>query len=442
MVIGRERSGKGSCRDFQTFSSFRTDGRKRPRRVNARTSAHGPPRCRAHDRALLARSPSPIMVWLEPAPPFVAPPGRGAVAAAVVGDACVFIGGADRDPEGAGRRVDPDVRAVDAAHGAVGTQDHNHARRRDPSRALGRVRDGRRRGRVRVRGTGPLHRRVLQRRGGPGHDALGVASARVSTRAGRRLRNGHIACAVRGGEALVVYGGSSPELGPMGDVHVLNRRRFSCGGDPAARRRASPEPREMHAGVFFAEKEELLVAGGRGRDGVVFRDAHVLDVRLMKWTRRFGFFAAGLRAVPPLRGASRAPKRKPPSAGGAFFGGFDGAALRASSDLSLLEPTTLAKTVLSGDDQSPSLRCASRLKIEDPAGLDGDSRPPASPWTSRWRAARRACSWFSGGSRRRSTWRTSPRGWTRAIIRTPRARERGGDRGARRPRSRPLRISD
>ena len=110
-------------------------------------------------------------------------------------------------------------------------------------------------------------------------------------------RNGHVACAAFGGKALVIHGGSSPEEGPMGDVHVLNLEE---GGEKWERPRVAgqaPEPREMHAGVSFRvgvdvdaskepSKEELLVFGGRGREGAVLRDAHVLDVRAMRWTRR------------------------------------------------------------------------------------------------------------------------------------------------------------
>ena len=97
---------------------------------------------------------------------------------------------------------------------------------------------------------------------------------------------------------------------------------------------------------------------------MVFRDAHVLDVRAMKWTRRgdFGEPVCAHAAAPwPAPAEAHARRRW----AAAFFGGFDGAALRASSDLSLLEPTTLAKTVLSGDGQFASRDAfrASKTKI-------------------------------------------------------------------------------
>ena len=223
--------------------------------------------------------------------------------------------------------------------------------------------------------------------------------------------------------------GAGPDGGraraePGGGCEKWDRPRVA--GQAPSRARCTP--------ACSSPKEELLVAGGRGRDGVVFRDAHVLDVRLMKWTRAGGFRGAGLRARRRAVARPGRRKRRPPSAGGGKRRLRTAAALRASSDLSLLEPTTLAKTVLSGDDRQASRDAfrASKTKIPQarfaPACVAVDVAR---------RAARRACSWFSGGSRRRSTWRTSPRGWTRAIIRRRRARERGGDRGrAIRPRSR------
>ena len=156
-------------------------------------------------------------------------------------------------------------------------------------------------------------------------------------------------------------GGSSPEEGPMGDVHVLNLEEGCEKWERPRVAGQAPEPREMHAGVFFRlapsapsdnlgdtleVTEELLVAGGRGRDGVVFRDAHVLDVRAMKWTRR-GDFGEPVcaHAAAPWPAPEEAHARRRWAA--AFFGGFDGAALRGS-DVTLLERETLAKAVLSG----------------------------------------------------------------------------------------------
>jgi hypothetical protein len=81
----------------------------------------------------------------------------------------------------------------------------------------------------------------------------------------------------------------------------------------------------------------------------------------MRWTRR-GDLGEALcaHAAAPWRvpGEENFLKRKPAAA---FFGGFDGANLR-SSDVSLLEPETLAKTVLSGSVSAASASADSPFK--------------------------------------------------------------------------------
>jgi len=305
------------------------------------------------------------MVWLEPTLLGSRPPGRGGCAAAVVGDACVFIGGADRTPKALDdvwiltfeRSMPLTARWVRKTTTTRGGETLP-ARSGASATAVGAD--------VYVFGGQDPSTGVCF------NDVVVLDTTRWEW---RRLvlaesgspppRNGHIACALPSRKALMVYGGSSPELGPMGDVHVLNLEEGCEKWDRPRVAGQAPEPREMHAGVFFAEKEELLIAGGRGRDGVVFRDAHVLDVRLMKWTRRgvFGEPVCAHAAAPWRVPGEENESRRAPAA--AFFGGFDGTALRASSDLSLLEPTTLAKTVLSGDGQSASRDAfrASKTKI-------------------------------------------------------------------------------
>jgi len=309
------------------------------------------------------------MVWLEPTLLGSRPPGRGGCAAAVVGDACIFIGGADRTPKALDdvwilrfersmpltarwirktttTRGDEKLPARSGASATTIGTDVYVFGGQDPSTGVC-FND------VVVLDTTSWEwrRLILAESGSP------------------PPRNGHVACAAFGGKALVIHGGSSPEEGPMGDVHVLNLEE---GGEKWERPRVAgqaPEPREMHAGVSFRvgvdvdaskepSKEELLVFGGRGREGAVLRDAHVLDVRAMRWTRR-GNLGEALcaHAAAPWRvpGEDFFLKRKPAAA---FFGGFDGANLRGS-EVSLLEPETLAKTVLSG---SVSVRCHSPFK--------------------------------------------------------------------------------
>ena len=301
------------------------------------------------------------MVWLEPTLLGSRPPGRGGCAAAVVGDACIFIGGADRTPKALDdvwvlrfersmpltarwirktttTRGDEKIPARSGASATVIGTDVYVFGGQDPS-------------------TGVCFNDVVVL----DMNAWEWRRLTLAESGSPPPRNGHVACAARGGKALVVYGGSSPEEGPMGDVHVLNLEEGCEKWERPRVAGQAPEPREMHAGVFFRlapsapsdnlgdtleVTEELLVAGGRGRDGVVFRDAHVLDVRAMKWTRR-GDFGEPVcaHAAAPWPAPEEAHARRRWAA--AFFGGFDGAALRGS-DVTLLERETLAKAVLSG----------------------------------------------------------------------------------------------
>ena len=112
-------------------------------------------------------------------------------------------------------------------------------------------------------------------------------------------RNAHVACSIANGRLIVVHGGSSPEDGPMGDVHVLDLME---GAERWTRPKVAgqaPEPREMHAACAIdpprapnpslsseQPSSSLLITGGRGRAGVL-RDAVVLETSPeMRWARR------------------------------------------------------------------------------------------------------------------------------------------------------------
>ena len=81
---------------------------------------------------------------------------------------------------------------------------------------------------------------------------------------------------------IVVYGGASPDQGPMGDVYILDVE--SCRWDRPVVKGQAPEPREMHSACMVSDKE-MLVVGGRGRSAVM-SDAAVLDAVEMKWVRQ------------------------------------------------------------------------------------------------------------------------------------------------------------
>ena len=117
-------------------------------------------------------------------------------------------------------------------------------------------------------------------------------------------RNSHVACVVNGGRLLVVYGGSSPEVGPMSDVYLLDLEE---GAERWIRPKVTgqaPEPREMHAACVLPNTpgdgdwkgdREIIVVGGRGGASVL-SDAVVLDAQGLEWVRRGGCRRRGLRA--------------------------------------------------------------------------------------------------------------------------------------------------
>ena len=297
------------------------------------------------------------MVWLQPTViPGSSPAGRGGCSSCVVGQDCVFIGGADRSPTAFDdvwvlrfeQRVPLTCRWI---------------------RKTTTVRDG----------------RTLPARSGHSATTIGtdiyvfggmdpqtgtcfndVVVLCTKSWEWRRLqltengspppRNAHVACAARNDTVLIIYGGGSPEDGPMGDVHVLN---VVEGREKWERPRVNgqaPDQREMHAGVCVtsatlnAHTEELVIVGGRGREGTALADVHVLDLTEMKWTRRGGFPGGGVCA----HGAAtwHAPNSNKNAV--AVFGGFDGVGLQPE-ELTVLETETFR---LIGT-------CEGELKVKD-----------------------------------------------------------------------------
>ena len=160
-------------------------------------------------------------------------------------------------------------------------------------------------------------------------------------------RNSHVACVVNGGRLLVVYGGSSPEVGPMSDVYLLDLEE---GAERWIRPKVTgqaPEPREMHAACVLPNTpgdgdwngdREIIVVGGRGGASML-SDAVVLDAQRLEWVRRgdVGAAVCAHTAVPWRLGRSGAAL---------LFGGFGGAALRGN-DTVTVDGTTL-KTITKG----------------------------------------------------------------------------------------------
>ena len=295
------------------------------------------------------------MVWVKPFVQGASPAGRGGCASAVVGDMCLFIGGADRSP-----RAFNDVWVLKLGSDGgpwrwvkktttVGDGVRLPERMGATATAVGR--------KVYVFGGQEPTRGVCFN---------DVVVLDCNTWTWSRLevagaspppRNSHTACVTNNGRLLVVYGGASQEHGPLGDVHVLDLQEGAerwtyprVGGQ-------SPEPREMHAacmlpaidhdnngttgnittpttsasgdgdeagdgagaaagaaagagavagagaGAGAAGDEdsagwgdhEMLVVGGRGRGGVL-SDVVVLDTREMAWVRR-GDVGQGLTLV-------------------------------------------------------------------------------------------------------------------------------------------------
>ena len=198
------------------------------------------PRARVDPRA--PRS----MVWVSPALTGASPPGRGGCAAAVVGDMCLFIGGADRSPRAFDDlwilRLSPDgtgrwVRKSTTTRGGARLPPRSGA----SATAVGR--------KVYVFGG------QCPERGTCFNDVVVLDceswewSRLPVSGASPPPRNAHVACAAENGRLLVIHGGSSPEEGPMGDVHVLDLEE---GAERWTRPKVAgqaPEPREMHAAV-------------------------------------------------------------------------------------------------------------------------------------------------------------------------------------------------
>ena len=304
------------------------------------------------------------MVWLKPSVQGACPSGRGGCASAVVGDMCLFIGGADRSP-----RAFDDVwvlKLTATTEGWVGGGQPTHPDHAIAGRWVKKTTTVRGGSRLpeRTGATATAVGRKVYVFGGQ-EPTRGVAFNDVvvldcTTWEWSRLevsgpspppRHSHVACSALGGRLLVVYGGAGGDgEGPLGDVHVLDLRE---GAERWTRPRVTgqaPEPREMAAACMLPTSSwedlsrgggggggddddvetssdgdrEMLVVGGRGRGGVLC-GAMVLDTREMSWTRRGSLTSGPLCAhtvVPWIVGGSTAAK---PAA--LVFGGFTGAAL-------------------------------------------------------------------------------------------------------------------
>lgn len=306
------------------------------------------PRARVDPRA--PRS----MVWVTPALTGASPPGRGGCAAAVVGDMCLFIGGADRSPRAFDDlwilRLSPDgtgrwVRKSTTTRGGA---------RLPPRSGASATAVGRKvyvfGGQCPERGTCFNDVVVLD------CDSWEWSRLPVSG-ASPPPRNAHVACSANNGRLLVIHGGSSPEEGPMGDVHVLDLEEGAERWVRPTVRGQAPEPREMHAAAAIpaggGDADELLILGGRGRSGVL-RDIAVLNLDDMAWTRRgdLGRAVCAHTAVPwrvqSARAAGAAEEADVANAA-LVFGGFDGAAVRPN-ELFAVEASTLATITLHPGD--------------------------------------------------------------------------------------------
>ena len=222
------------------------------------------------------------------------PLGRGGCASAVVGDMCLFIGGADRSP-----RAFNDVWVLKLGGGSEGGGGGGSARWIKKTTS---VRDGSKLP-ERMGATATAVGRKVYVFGGQ-EPTRGVCFndvvvldcdswqwSRLEVRgASPPPRNSHTTVVTNGGRLLVVYGGASSEGGALGDVYVLDLMegaerwtRPTVGGQ-------APEPREMHsacmlpvvgvtavaaaaaaaaragagAGAGWGDYE-MMVVGGRGR---------------------------------------------------------------------------------------------------------------------------------------------------------------------------------
>jgi hypothetical protein len=324
---------------------------------------------RCAGRRVRVASPARLvaMVWIQPTLVGPSPAGRGGCASAVCGNDLVFIGGADRSP-----------KALDDVWV------------------------------LRFEGRHPLTARWIRQTttsrngetfpaGRSGHSATTIGSeiyvfggmdpvsgtcfndvVVLSTQnwEWRRLalaetgspppRNAHVACAFRNDTCIVVHGGSSPDQGPMGDIHVLNVLE---GREKWERPRVTgqaPDPREMHAGVCM--DDELIICGGRGRDGVTLSDIVVLDLTEMRWVRK-GLFPNGALCA---HGAATWQTRSGQNAC-AIFGGVDGQTLRPN-ELTVFDCETLAKVALNEKALNPN----PSVTLDDDKALNPNPKAPAS----------------------------------------------------------------
>ena len=303
------------------------------------------PRARVDPRA--PRS----MVWVSPALTGASPPGRGGCAAAVVGDMCLFIGGADRSPRAFDDlwilRLSPDgtgrwVRKSTTTRGGARLPPRSGA----SATAVGR--------KVYVFGG------QCPERGTCFNDVVVLDceswewSRLPVSGASPPPRNAHVACAAENGRLLVIHGGSSPEEGPMGDVHVLDLEEGAERWVRPTVRGQAPEPREMHAaaavaapGANASSQGELLILGGRGRSGVL-SDVAVLNLDDMAWTRR-GHLGRAVCAHTAVPWRVETAGEDAAANAALVFGGFDGAALRPN-ELFAVEASTLATITLHPGD--------------------------------------------------------------------------------------------
>lgn len=290
-------------------------------------------------------------MWIRPAILGAQPSGRGGCASATVGDMCLFIGGTDRSP----RAFDEVwiLKMAPASPDGVSSSDWRWIRKSTTVRGGGTLP-------ARTGATATAVGRKVYVFGGQepsrGTCFNDVVVLDCDSWEWSRLeisgpspppRNSHVACVVNGGRLLVVYGGSSPEVGPMSDVYLLDLEE---GAERWIRPKVTgqaPEPREMHAACVLPNTpgdgdwngdREIIVVGGRGGASVL-SDAVVLDAQRLEWVRRgdVGVAVCAHTAVPWRLGRSGAAL---------LFGGFGGAALRGN-DTVTVDGTTL-KTIVKG----------------------------------------------------------------------------------------------
>ena len=170
-------------------------------------------------------------------------------------------------------------------------------------------------------------------------------------------RNAHVACAAENGRLLVIHGGSSPEEGPMGDVHVLDLEEGAERWVRPTVRGQAPAPRDTAAaavaapGANASSRGELLILGGRGRSGVL-SDVAVLNLDDMAWTRR-GHLGRAVCAHTAVPWRVETAGEDAAANAALVFGGFDDAALRPN-ELFAVEASTLATVTLHpGDGRRP-----------------------------------------------------------------------------------------